>query len=169
MNSPWFPEMLYDVLGRVKPGEMVYLAHALLHTHTHTHSVTHPRPGSVGREKNLGERKNVYVCKSSLEGGRGGLYEWWSWLGKKKELSSADLFRFKFPPNTYTHRCCPARERARDGLLITIDFFFSFSSSLFSIFRRIYPSTCWPPPLYIYIYIPTCINILHIYSARFSL
>lgn len=84
---------------------------------------------------------SMYANQASKEEEEGCMNDEVGW-GKKKELSSADLFRFKFPPNTYTHRCCPARERARDGLLITIDFFFSFSSSLFSIFRRIYPSTC---------------------------
>jgi len=51
---------------------MGYLAHALLHTLLHTHGRS-----EGGREREeFGEEKNVYVCKSSLEGGRGGgLYE----------------------------------------------------------------------------------------------
>lgn len=157
MNSPWFSEMLYDVLGRVKPGEMVYLAHALLHTHAFCYTPT----AGVGREREEFGRKNVYVCKSSLEGGRGGLYEWWSWLGEKKELSSADLFRFKFPPNTYT-QMLPCERESSWWPFNHYRLFFSFSSSLFSIFRRIYPSTCWPPPFYIYTYTFVYKYITHI-------
>lgn len=165
MNSPWFSEMLYDVLGRVKPGEMVYLAHALLHTHAFCYTPT----AGVGREREEFGRKNVYVCKSSLEGGRGGLYEWWSWLGKKKKSSRArtcfDLNSRRIP----IHRCCPARERARDGLLITIDFFFFLFPLLSSPFSVVFIHLRADLLLFIYIRIPTCINILHIYSARFSL
>lgn len=133
-------------------------------THTHTHAFCYTPTAGVGREREEFGRKKKCLCMQIKPRRRKRRAVWMMKLvgGKKKELSSADLFRFKFPPNTYTHRCCPARERARDGLLITIDFFFSFSSSLFSIFRRIYPSTCWPPPLYIYIYTYVYKYITHI-------
>ena len=48
----------------------LYLAHALLHTLFNTH----PRLGER-EEEEFQEKKKVYVCKSSLEAGRGGLYE----------------------------------------------------------------------------------------------
>lgn len=154
MNSPWFPEMLYDVLGRVKPGEMVYLAHALLHTHTHTHAFCYTPTAGVGREREEFGRKNVYVCKSSLEGGRGGLYEWWSWLGEKKELSSADLFRFKFPPNTYTQMLPCERESSWwpfNHYRLFFFFFFLFSLLHFPSYLSIYVLTS--SFLYIYVYL----------------
>ena len=95
-----------------------------------------------------------------------GLYEWWSWL---KELSRADLFRFKFPPNTYT-QMLPCQQRARDGLLITIDFFlFSplLSSSLlyFPSYLSIYVLTSSSSSLYIYTYIRVEIYYIYIYLA----
>ncbi len=106
MNSPWFREMLYDVEKSEASGWPIWRTLSYTHTHILLHTHGRGRWGG-GREKNL-EKKNVYVCKSSLEGGRGGLYEWWSWLGK--ELSSADLFRFKFPPNTYLYTDAALRE-----------------------------------------------------------
>lgn len=69
---------------------MAYLAHALLHTHTHTHSVTHPRPGSVGREKNLGERKkmSMYANQASKEEEEGCMNDEVGWGKKKRALET---------------------------------------------------------------------------------
>ena len=49
---------------------LLYLAHALLHTLLHTHGWGRRRR-RISR-KNGKNKKKVYVCKSSLEAGRGG-------------------------------------------------------------------------------------------------
>lgn len=70
------------------------------------------------------KKKKVYICKWSLEAGRGGeLYEWWSWSEKLYNAYTCfDLNSRRIP----IENASPVRG-TRDGLLITIErFFFLF-------------------------------------------